>query len=155
MEDERRPVDKVIILHRRWARVLKLFNRNMIEIAFQTQRGLGVLWGQHLRRSSPMSEPLVVSIPHSLGKEEARRRLQTGLGQAASSLPVLKVEQESWTGDRLTFGVRALGQVASGTIDVEERVVRLQVVLPWMLAKFARAVQSAINARGRLLLEKK
>ena len=102
-----------------------------------------------------MSEPLIVSIPHSLGKEEARRRLQTGLGQAASSLPVLKIEEESWADDRLTFSVRALGQVASGTIDVDEKLVRLQVVLPWMLAKFARAVQSAINARGRSLLGKK
>ena len=102
-----------------------------------------------------MPEPLIVSIPHSLGKEEARRRLQTGLGQAASSLPVLNIEEESWVGDRLTFGVRALGQVASGTIDVEEKVVRLQVLLPWMLAKFANAVKSAINARGQTLLGKK
>jgi hypothetical protein len=27
-----------------------------------------------------MSKPLVVSIPHSLGREEAVRRLKTGLG---------------------------------------------------------------------------
>lgn len=102
-----------------------------------------------------MREPLIVSIPHSLGKEEARRRLQAGLGQAASSLPVLTIEEQSWADDRLTFGVRALGQVASGTIDVEEKVVRLQVVLPWLLAKFARAVQSAIKTRGQILLGKK
>jgi hypothetical protein len=55
----------------------------------------------------------------------------------------------------LKFRVRALGQVASGTIDVEENLVRLQVLLPWMLAKFARAVQSVADARGRLLLDNK
>ncbi len=28
-----------------------------------------------------MSRPLVVTVPHNLGKEEARRRLQGGVGQ--------------------------------------------------------------------------
>jgi hypothetical protein len=102
-----------------------------------------------------MSEPLIVSIPHSLGKEEARRRLETGLGQATANVPVLKIEEQLWSDDRLTFCVRALGQVASGTIEVEENFVRLRVLLPWMLAKFARAIQSVANARGRLLLDKK
>ena len=37
-----------------------------------------------------MSAPLVVSIPHRLGREEATRRLKTGLTRAASSVPVLK-----------------------------------------------------------------
>ena len=37
-----------------------------------------------------MSAPLVVSIPHSLGREEAMRRLKTGLSRAASSVPVLR-----------------------------------------------------------------
>ena len=37
-----------------------------------------------------MSAPLVVSIPHSLGREEAMRRLKTGLARAAASVPVLK-----------------------------------------------------------------
>jgi hypothetical protein len=37
-----------------------------------------------------MSAPLVVSIPHSLGREEAMRRLKAGLTRAATSVPVLK-----------------------------------------------------------------
>ena len=32
-----------------------------------------------------MSEPLVVSIPHHLGKEEALRRLKTGLAEVGTS----------------------------------------------------------------------
>ena len=35
-----------------------------------------------------MSAPLVVSIPHRLGREEALRRLKTGLKRAASSVPM-------------------------------------------------------------------
>jgi hypothetical protein len=43
-----------------------------------------------------MSAPLVVSIPHRLGREEAARRLKTGLTRAASSIPVLKVDEKRW-----------------------------------------------------------
>lgn len=32
-----------------------------------------------------MSQPLVVSIPHYLGKDEAVRRLKTGLGNVQSN----------------------------------------------------------------------
>jgi len=33
--------------------------------------------------------------------------------------------------------------------------VRLEVTLPWLLARFARAVQRVVGQRGQLLLEKK
>ena len=102
-----------------------------------------------------MSRPLVVSIPHSLGKEEALRRLRPGLSSAAKSFPVLAVEEETWTGDRMSFRVRALGQAASGHIDVADDHVQLEVTLPWLLQKFAELAQLAIKTRGKLLLEKK
>jgi hypothetical protein len=102
-----------------------------------------------------MSKPIVISIPHSLGKEEALRRLKPGLTGAAASFPVLKVDEEIWSGDRLTFRVRALGQAAAGIVDVAEDHVRLEVTLPWLLQKFAQVAQATIRARGNLLLEKK
>jgi len=34
-----------------------------------------------------MSTPLIVSIPHRLGREEATRRLKEGLTRVASSVP--------------------------------------------------------------------
>jgi hypothetical protein len=102
-----------------------------------------------------MSAPLVVSIPHRLGRDEAVRRLRTGLSRAASSVPVLKVDEERWDGDRMIFRVRALGQAASGHVDVDEDHVRVEVMLPWLLQRFAQAAQAAIKARGNLLLTKK
>jgi hypothetical protein len=102
-----------------------------------------------------MSAPLVVSIPHSLGREEATRRLKTGLTRAASSVPVLKVEEERWEQDRMVFRIRALGQAASGHLDVADDHVRLEVTLPWLLQRFAEAAQVAIRNRGKLLLSKK
>jgi hypothetical protein len=103
-------------------------------------------------RIAVMSAPLVVSIPHSLGREEAMRRLKTGLTRAASSVPVLQVDEERWEDNRMIFRVRALGQAASGNVDVADDHVRVEVVLPWLLQRFAEA---AIRNRGKLLLTKR
>jgi hypothetical protein len=102
-----------------------------------------------------MSAPLVVSIPHRLGREEATRRLKAGLTRAATSIPVLKVDEERWEDNRMVFRVRALGQAAAGHLDVEDDHVRLEVTLPWLLQRFAEVAQVAIQNRGRLLLTKR
>ena len=102
-----------------------------------------------------MSAPLVVSIPHRLGREEATRRLKAGLTRAASSIPVLKVDEERWEENRMIFRVRALGQAASGHLDVADDHVRLEVTLPWLLQRFAEVAQHAIKNRGSLLLTKR
>ena len=103
-----------------------------------------------------MSRPLVVSIPHRLGKDEAMRRLKTGLGSASASFGhVFKIQEEIWTGPHLQYRISALGQVASGSIEVADDYVRLEVFLPWLLAKLAEALQPLIRKEGTLLLEKK
>lgn len=102
-----------------------------------------------------MSAPLIVSIPHRLGRDEATRRLKTGLTRAAASIPVLQIDEERWEGDRLIFRVRALGQLASGHLDVADDHARLEVSLPWLLQRFAKAAQAVIRNRGNLLLTKR
>jgi Putative polyhydroxyalkanoic acid system protein (PHA_gran_rgn) len=102
-----------------------------------------------------MAEPLVITIPHKLGKEEALRRLKPALGKASQNFPALKVEEEVWSNERMDFRVRTLGQVAAGNVQVAEDKVRLEVTLPWLLHKFAEAVQKTISGQGRVLLEKK
>jgi len=113
------------------------------------------LHGVGSTRDLEMSAPLIVSIPHRLGREEASRRLKAGLTRAASSVPVLKVDEERWEGDRMIFRVRALGQAAWGHLDVADDHVRLEVTLPWLLQRFAQAAQIAIKNRGNLLLTKR
>jgi hypothetical protein len=102
-----------------------------------------------------MPAPLVVSIPHSLGREEAMRRLKTGLSRAATSVPMLSVDEERWEDNRMIFRVRAMGQAAAGHVDVAEDHVRVEVVLPWLLQRFAEAAQAMIRSRGDRLLTKK
>lgn len=103
-----------------------------------------------------MSQPLVVLIPHRLGKAEAVRRLKSGLDGTRPHLSrLLTVQEEVWNDDQLRFQVSALGQVASGTIEVADDHVRLEVMLPWLLALLADKLKPAISAQGRSMLEKK
>jgi hypothetical protein len=103
-----------------------------------------------------MSKPLVVIIPHQLGKAEATRRLTAGIGRLRSSFgDKLMMLDEAWAGDRLTFQVAVLKQEARGTIDVADREVRLEVELPWLLAMLADKAKALVEKQGRLMLEKK
>jgi hypothetical protein len=103
-----------------------------------------------------MAKSLTVSIPHHLGKDEAVRRLKAGMsGVRTDYSHLFNIQEETWTGDRLAFRVSALAQAVSGTIDVADDHVVLQVMLPWLLAKLAEAIQPLIRREGTLMLEKK
>jgi hypothetical protein len=48
-----------------------------------------------------------------------------------------------------------MGQAAAGHVDVADDHVRVEVVLPWLLQRFAEAAQAMIRSRGDRLLTKK
>ena len=103
-----------------------------------------------------MTKPLIVEIPHQLGREEARRRLETGIGQLKTKFgDKLSSVDESWTGDHLDVVIKAMGQGISAGLDVETDHVRLEVQLPWMLAMLAEKAKGFIRKEGQLLLKKK
>ena len=103
-----------------------------------------------------MSKPVVVSIPHQLGKEEAKRRLTDGTGRLKSQFgDKFGAIEDSWTGDHAGFRVSLLGQTVTGGLDVSEDSVRIEVQLPWMLAMVAEKAKGLIQKQGTLMLEKK
>jgi hypothetical protein len=102
-----------------------------------------------------MPEPLVVSIPHSLGQAEAERRLKSGLERLTGTEPLLRIEQQTWINNRMTFVIRALGQSVPGTLDVGPDTVRLAIDLPLILRKLWAPLQKVLVGRARILLEKK
>ena len=72
-----------------------------------------------------MSKPVVVSVPHRLGREEAVRRLKAGFERAGSQFAgILNISDQTWSGDRLTWP-RSLLRTA------------LKFTLPWELAHTA------------------
>ena len=101
-----------------------------------------------------MSQPIVVSLPHQLGKAEALRRLQTSLNDAQLSSGGLFLFKNHWSGDHLDFRASMLGQTTTGTIDVAEDHVRLEVQLPWLLSMLANKAKALVEKQGKLMLEK-
>jgi putative polyhydroxyalkanoate system protein len=97
---------------------------------------------------------LTVSIPHKLPRAEARRRIQEQVAQLqAHPGGTLSRLEHRWTGDTLDFTAVALGQTVTGQVFVEDQAVRLEVVLPWMLAMLANLAKPKIEQKGRELLE--
>ncbi|WID99026.1 polyhydroxyalkanoic acid system family protein [Bosea vestrisii] len=104
-----------------------------------------------------MKRPVTITISHSLGRDVARRRLQGGVGKVRDKLGGfgMQLVEESWQGDTLQFGVAALGQTISGKIEVEDALVRVEVMLPLMLAIFAEKLKLGVEKQAQILLEHK
>jgi putative polyhydroxyalkanoic acid system protein len=103
-----------------------------------------------------MSETVTLMIGHRLGKVEAVRRLKEGFARTNGHLgPMIAMEQETWEGDTLRFRMRALGQTAAASIEVLEDALRIDVSLPWLLAKAAKRLLPVLHKEASLLLEKK
>ena len=103
-----------------------------------------------------MSDTVKVIIGHSLGKIEAVRRVKEGFARANGQLgTMITMDQETWQGDTLRFRMRALGQTAAASIEVMDDALRIELSLPWLLAKLAKCLLSVLRKEAALLLEKK
>jgi len=103
-----------------------------------------------------VSDTVTVIIGHRLGKVEAVRRLKEGFACTNGHLGgMIAMEQETWQGDTLRFRMRALGQTAAASIEVLEDALRIEVSLPWLLAKAAKRLLPILRKEASQLLEKK
>jgi hypothetical protein len=103
-----------------------------------------------------MSETVTVVVGHRLGKAEAIRRVKEGLAHANGQLgSMIAIDQETWEGDTVRFHMRALGQAAEARIEILEDALRVDVSLPWLLAKAAKRLLPVLRKETTLLLEKR
>lgn len=96
-----------------------------------------------------------IDIPHSLGAAEARRRIEGGTGQLVASLPAGATATPRWTGDRLDLDIKAIGQAMTASLDVQERIVRVEATLPPALAFLRPLIEAGVSRAGAELLEDK
>jgi hypothetical protein len=103
-----------------------------------------------------MSSPIVVDLPHSLGLDEAKRRIDVGMGRLGDHIPggPARVEK-SWEGDTMRLLVEAMGQVVRTRMAVSANNVRLEVELPPALSFFAGPIAALIRREGATMLEDK
>jgi len=100
-----------------------------------------------------MATPLSISIPHQLGRVEARRRIETGFANLVRQLPGGGgTVSERWDGDRLFFSVSGLGQSVSGVVDVLDGAVKMELQLPEILGLLASGLKGRLQKAGQLLL---
>jgi len=103
-----------------------------------------------------MSKPISVTIPHQLGRAEARKRVDEGFGDLARHLGgAAGALDKRWEGDRLSFALTSFGQSISGYVLVEDAAVTVEVLLPGFLAMIAGKVQGTLRKEGQLLLTRK
>ena len=100
-----------------------------------------------------MTQPIDVDLPHSLGKDEARRRIANNIHKLEHQIPGGAQVKSGWVGDQLNLDIGAMGQNVSATIDVMETKVHLKVLLPGMLGMFGSLIQGALQSKGHVLLE--
>ncbi len=100
-----------------------------------------------------MPAPLIVCIPHRLGRTEATRRLQAGLRKLRATFAAdLGNVEERWSDGHLDFRFDVIEETASGTVDVADDSARLEVWLPPLLATLAAGAKADIERQGRLIL---
>ena len=99
-----------------------------------------------------MSKPVSVSIPHELGKAEARRRIDEGVGRLTAQIGAVGEIKQAWEGDLMRFSLQAIGQTVTGTIDIRDREVLLEVYLPGIFAMIANKVKGRLRDEGQVLL---
>ena len=103
-----------------------------------------------------MAAPLTISIPHQLGRAEARRRIESGFARLIQQMPGSSgASSERWDGDRMTFGVAVMGERLSGVIDVLDTSVTMQIELPGFLGMIASSLKGRLQKAGTLLLTRK
>ena len=100
-----------------------------------------------------MTQPISLDIPHQLGKDGVRQRLDGGIGKIGSMIPGGGHVQHSWDGDTMNFTVSAMGQEMRCTATISDKNVHAVVDLPPMLALFADKVRSVLGSELPKLLK--
>ena len=96
---------------------------------------------------------LLLDIPHSLGQEEATRRLKEKFAAArAEHQGQVSNFREEWQDHTFSFGFHALGMAVTGTVAVEDAKVKLATTLPLAAAFFKGAIEERLRLEVHKLL---
>ncbi len=95
-----------------------------------------------------------VPVPHSLGREEARRRLQARSGDIARLVPGGMADVTvNWPHeDRMELCVKAMGKTVDAHVEVGDSAVTVVIDLPASLAFFEPLVRGAVEKNAQKLL---
>jgi hypothetical protein len=96
-----------------------------------------------------MSNSIVITLPHRLGAEEAKKRIAGGIELLRRDyIDKLASSEANWIGNTANIRVVAFGQTATGQVYVMNDAVRIEVQLPWFLAALTGKVQGVLKTNA-------
>ena len=101
------------------------------------------------------TEPITVTISHKLGREEAKRRIDNGLGVIRAEIaPYVRSVDYHWAGDYLLdLNASAMMQTITGRIEIYEDFIKIEFGLPRLLHLIAKTISGRIEKTAAALLE--
>jgi hypothetical protein len=100
-----------------------------------------------------MTNAITVTIPHQLGRVEARRRIDAGFAKVTRVFPGSGGAcSKRWDGDELSFSVVVMGQTIAGLVKVHEVTVTMDIQLPGILGMIAGGLKHRLRKVGHMLL---
>lgn len=100
-----------------------------------------------------MSQPITLDVPNTVGKAEAKRRMEARFHKLGSFIPGAAVTDHRWEGDALLFTVEGMGQRVASKLTVFDDRVHVEVDLPPFLALFADKIRGTLAKEAPKLLE--
>jgi len=95
-----------------------------------------------------------VAIPHSLPREEVRRRIRDRSGSLMDVVPGgIATVETAWSGeDTMDMAIKALGQNVAGKIEVEDHQLVVTFDIPAQLGFIGSMIEKQIREKGQKLL---
>jgi hypothetical protein len=96
-----------------------------------------------------MSNSIVITVPHRLDPEEAKKRIAERLELLRRDyISKLGYSEANWNGDTADLRVVVLGQTVTGKIYVMRDDLRIEVQLPWILGALAGKIQAVLTSNA-------
>jgi len=101
-----------------------------------------------------MAKSIIVTLPHTLGPNEAKRRIAERIDLLRNAyVDKIAYSEAVWTEDRADLRVVAFGQTATAQVFVLQETVRVEVQLPWILATLSGSIQNVLTQGAKESLQ--
>lgn len=92
-------------------------------------------------------------IPHDLGQDEARRRVEAGLPKLEKHLPSGGTMTSRWSSEyQLELEISAMAQTIPVSLGVGEAVIAGEVVVPTMLRMMSKPIGDFVRTSAEKML---